>query len=143
MKPPRRLDETLAATDQIAVSDLADLAAAGYRAVINVRPDGEDPGQPASAALAEAAGAAGLAYRHLPVRLSRLSAAEVAAFEAALADLPGPVLGFCRSGTRAAALWAWSRARQGAARQALETAHAAGFDLTDVQARIRADVGDP
>lgn len=141
METPRWLDEILAATGQIEVADLAALAGAGFRTVINARPDGEQPGQPASAALAEAARAAGLAYRHLPVRMATLSGADVAAFEAAVAELPGPVLAFCRSGTRAGALWAWSRARHGSPVQALETARAAGFDLADVHSRIHADVG--
>lgn len=145
METPRRLDESLAATGQIEVADLAAVAGAGFRTVINARPDGEQPGQPASAVLAEAARAAGLAYRHLPVRMATLSGADVAAFEAAVAELPGPVLAFCRSGTRAAALWAWSQARSGSRHgspaQALETARAAGFDLADVHSRIHADVG--
>ena len=136
MHPLHRLDTRLTATAQPQTEDFAALAAQGFRAVINARPDGEDPGQPGSAEMERAARAAGLEYRHLPVRLPALGEADVDAFAAAVAELPGPVLGFCRSGTRVAALWAWTQARAGHADAALGTVQAAGFDLGPVHARI-------
>lgn len=138
MESPCALDDRLAACGQITPADVAALAAAGYRAVINTRPDAEAPGQPTSAALAAAAQAAGLAYHHIPVKLSAIADRDVERFRAALNDAPGPVLAFCRTGTRAAALWALALADCRPATELLERASAAGFDLSEVRARIEA-----
>jgi uncharacterized protein (TIGR01244 family) len=51
-----KLTPFLAVSPQIAKADLGALAAQGFRAVINNRPDGEAVDQPESAALAAAAG---------------------------------------------------------------------------------------
>ena len=52
-----------------------------------------------------AAEAAGLAYAFLPVQSSYQSPAEIARMHRLLQQLPKPVLGFCRSGTRTANLF--------------------------------------
>lgn len=89
---------------QITVGDLARLAEMGFRTVINSRPDGEEPGQPEADELAAAARRLGLAYHHIPVAPSGPTEADARKLRAALATAPGPVLGFCRSGRRAARL---------------------------------------
>jgi sulfide:quinone oxidoreductase len=90
---------------QILPSDLPHLLAKGFRAIVCNRPDREEPGQPSFAEVAAAAAAVGIAARHIPVRPDAISANDVAAFGRAIKDLPGPVLGYCRSGMRAATLW--------------------------------------
>jgi uncharacterized protein (TIGR01244 family) len=124
----RRLDEsTLVSTRQITPPDMTEAAAAGAKMVINNRPDGEEVGQPGGAEIEAAAKAAGLAYRHIPVA-GGFSQAQVEAMAEALEN--GPVLAFCRSGTRSTFLWALARARRGAPAAALvEAAAAAGYDL--------------
>ena len=52
-----------------------------------------------------AARAAGLEYRHLPVAGGYQSPEEVAAFRTLVADLPHPLLAFCRSGARSTRLY--------------------------------------
>ena len=89
---------------QIALADLSAIAAAGYRTVINNRPDGEEPGQPTSAELAREARRLGLAYYHVPVAPAGASEADARALATALGQSPRPVLAFCRSGRRAAAI---------------------------------------
>ena len=89
---------------QIMPDDLARLAAMGFRTVINSRPDGEEPGQPEAAELAAEARRLGLRYFHIPVAPSGPTEADAIKLRAALASAPGPVLGFCRSGRRAARL---------------------------------------
>ena len=54
----RPLDEALSASPQIAPEDLPAIAAQGFRSVISNRPDGEEPGQPSSEDLRQAAEAA-------------------------------------------------------------------------------------
>lgn len=81
-------------------------AAAGFRSVINNRPDFEGgPNQPTSAQMEAAARAAGLEYRHLPVNGAYQSPQEIAQFAELLATLPKPVLAFCRSGARSTKLY--------------------------------------
>src|SRR3546814_6862871 len=81
---------------QVQPSDVAELRAAGVAMIVNNRPDDEEPGQPSSAEVEEAARAAGLDYRHIPVGSSGLSANQVQAMGEVLDDSDGKVLAFCR-----------------------------------------------
>jgi uncharacterized protein (TIGR01244 family) len=124
----RRLDETTFVSPiQIVSEDVFGLIGLGIRLLINNRPDGEEPGQPASAEIEAAARAAGLDYRHIPVA-GGFPTAQVEAMAEALEQ--GPVLLFCRSGTRSTCLWALARASNGAdpARLVGQAAEA-GYDL--------------
>ncbi len=100
------VSEALSITPQMSAQDMAAAAAQGYRSIINNRPDFEGgPGQPRSAQLEAAAREAGLEYRHLPVPPSGHSDADARRMAALVDSLPKPVLAFCRSGRRSAALY--------------------------------------
>jgi sulfide:quinone oxidoreductase len=133
-----QLTEQLSVAAQIDVADIAALAAQGFRSVINNRPDGEVDGQPTGAVLEVAARQAGLDYRHIPVVSGQLQDVQVQAFAAALEELPGPMLAFCRTGTRSTTLWALQA--DGPADAVLETARAAGYDLSAWRSRLSAGV---
>lgn len=94
-----------AISPQILPGDVAAARAAGFSTIINNRPDDEEPGQPPSRDIAEAARACGIAYFHIPVAPGQISDKAVAAFAAALDAAAGPVVGYCRTGKRAAALF--------------------------------------
>ncbi|MCZ8111869.1 MAG: TIGR01244 family sulfur transferase [Betaproteobacteria bacterium] len=97
---------------QLDAAAMAQAAAAGFRSVVNNRPDHEHgPGQPTSAEIEAAALAAGLVYRHLPVDGGWQSPEQIAAFARLLDELPRPLLAFCRSGARSTRLYV--AARQG------------------------------
>jgi len=132
------LSDTLSVSPQIDTADLATLAARGFRSVINNRPEDEEAGQPRSDALAHAARAAGLEYRHLPVISGQVPACQADAFGEALASLPGPTLAFCRTGTRSASLWAWLAARIQDVPAVLAHARAAGYDLSSLTPQLEA-----
>lgn len=102
---PQRLADDFAVAPQIAPEDVAELAALGFRTVICNRPDGEEPGQPAFAEIAAAAAAAGLTAVHVPVVSGGITEENVADFRAAIAEAPGPIFAYCRSGTRSRNLW--------------------------------------
>lgn len=105
-QPTEQVDNVLAITPQLNPGDLAAAAAAGFRAVINNRPDHEGgAGQPTSAEIEAAARAAGLAYRHLPVPPSGHTPAQAQAMVQLVDSMPHPVLAFCRTGRRSAALY--------------------------------------
>ena len=134
----KRVTGTLSVAPQIRPEDAAALAEAGFRSIISNRPDGEAPDQPNFAEIAAAALAAGLEARHIPVTSGKASADDAAAFGAALAELPGPVLAFCRTGTRSITLWTMARLAEGADPvEILSAAQAAGYDMRDVAARVR------
>jgi len=134
----RTIDGTLAASPQISVDDLKALADAGYRAIISNRPDGESPDQPSAAEIADAAQAAGLEFRHIPVVPGAITDDDVAAFRSALDELPRPALGFCRTGTRTTTLWALANADRQAPDDLIESAKKAGYDLSALRPRLQA-----
>ena len=101
-----RHNDNFGTAPQISPSDLAEIAAMGFKSVINNRPDGEGGAeQPASEVIAAAAKAAGLHYEHLPVVSGQITEAQAKKFAELLATLPGPVLAFCRSGARSQNLY--------------------------------------
>ena len=132
----RPLDEALSASPQIAPEDLPAIAAQGFRSVISSRPDGEEPGQPSAEALRQAAKAAGLAFAHGPVVGGAISDQDVADFREALADLPQPVFGFCRTGTRTTTLWALTNAGSESPDHLIARAKSAGYDLGALRPRL-------
>lgn len=109
--PLRAIAPDVCVAPQLGPDAMAEAARAGFRAVVNNRPDFEEgPHQPTSTAIETAAKAAGLAYRHLPVDSGYQSPAEIAAMAVLLQDLPRPLLMFCRSGARSARLFQAARA---------------------------------
>lgn len=128
----RRLDPTtFVSVRQLTPADVDEAAAQGIRLIVNNRPDGEEPGQPASAEIEAAARVAGLDYRHIPVAGS-FAPEQVEAMAEALER--GPVLAFCRTGTRSTFLWALARAARGApAEESAAAAAAAGYDLGPIR----------
>ena len=108
--PMQRLDADVAVAPQLTTDAMAEAAAAGFRSVINNRPDFEGgPDQPTSASIEAAARAAGLEYVWLPVAGGFQSEAEIARFGELVESLPKPILAFCRTGTRSGRLWQASR----------------------------------
>lgn len=104
--PARPLNADISVAPQLEPSAMALAAAAGFKSVVNNRPDFEGgPEQPTSATMEAAAKAAGLQYVHLPVQGGYQSPEEIAKFAALLKDLPKPVLAFCRSGARSTKLY--------------------------------------
>src|SRR2546423_15341316 len=100
------LSPDLSVAPQLGPEAMAALAEAGFKSVINNRPDFEGgPTQPTNAAIEAAAKAAGLSYAFLPVAPGYQSPQEVARFSQLLATLPRPILAFCRSGTRSGKLY--------------------------------------
>ena len=116
----RKFDDQISVCGQITAETVADLPAQGVTMLINNRPDGEDPGQPAAGAIEAAAERAGLAYRHIPI-IRGMGPADVAAMAQAIDQADGgKVLAFCRSGNRSALVSALARRRQGIAQATIE-----------------------
>jgi len=129
----RRVTNELSVAPQISVDDVGEAARLGFKLIINNRPDGEQPGQPASAEIEAAARAAGLDYAHIPV-VGGPTPAQVAEERAVLEAAKGPVLAFCRSGTRSIVTWSIGQAEAGARSRGdlIGLGQAAGYDLSGV-----------
>lgn len=103
----RELDDRVSVSGQIGPEDVAEIAAAGYKAIICNRPDDEHgPDQPSFASVAAAAQAAGIKAFHIPFNGATGplpgQAEEVAAV---LAETEGPVFMYCRSGARSTGIY--------------------------------------
>ncbi len=102
----QQLSAAVCVAPQLDPEAMAWAAQAGFKSVVNNRPDFEGgPDQPTSSAIEAAAKAAGLRYVHLPVQPAVQTPDEIARFAALLDELPKPILAFCRSGARSGKLY--------------------------------------
>lgn len=131
----KKLTDTMSVSPQIEVDDLSKIADAGFSMVINNRPDGEESGQPDHETLAIAAKNAGLSYHYLPMTMAALDEKLINAFADLVQSAKGPVLAYCRSGTRSAFLWALGADMP--VERLLEATGKAGYDLSTQAEVIR------
>lgn len=132
-----KLSPKVSASPQISAEDVAKAAESGFALIINNRPDGEEEGQPPSAEIAAAAKAHGVEYRFIPVTGGTMDHEHVEQTVEALEEAKGPVLAFCRSGTRSTFLWAMAQASLGESPQAIvEAAGKAGYDISPIHGAL-------
>jgi sulfide:quinone oxidoreductase len=133
-----------AITGQLAPADFAAAARLGFRTVINNRPDGEEDGQLADRMAAVHAWRAGLRYRHVPARkMDLFTDPVVGGMQAALAELPGPVLAYCKSGLRSTIVWAAAAARVRPVDDVLADLARTGQDLEFLRDDLEAQADRP
>ena len=123
-----KLTESIAVSAQITPENVADIAAAGYKVLVNNRPDGEEANQPGNADIAAAAQAAGMEYHYMPITAGNFPGPDFGRMRTLLDDTARPVLAFCRSGTRCTNLWVASR-DEAARDEARVQARQLGYDL--------------
>ena len=123
-----KLNENVAVSGQIVAQNVPQIAAAGYKVLINNRPDGEEGNQPSNAEIATAAAAAGLEYHYIPITAHNFPGPDFALMSDLLADSERPVLAFCRTGTRCTNLWVASQ-DAGSREEARIQAGRLGYDL--------------
>jgi uncharacterized protein (TIGR01244 family) len=130
----RRVTESFAVAPQLNVKDIADLKELGFKTVINNRPEEEAPQGQKGADIRAAAEAAGLAYVHAPFVGPPTPEAVEAAAKAA-----GPVIAYCRSGTRSVTAWGLAQAKTGrlAPDAIVDLARGAGYDLSPLKDLLR------
>jgi sulfide:quinone oxidoreductase len=130
------LPPELSVAQQIAAADLAAIAHAGFRSVICNRPDGEGSDQPGFSELEQAAHGFGLQMRYLPAESGKVTDEQGRQFGELMAELPKPVLAFCRTGMRSTTMWALSQSGAMPLPQIIERSARAGFDLKGVARRL-------
>lgn len=134
----RRVTDTYAVAPQIDGDDFADIAAAGYKLVINNRPDGESFDQMSSETAKTGAEANGLAYAFVPVSgAPTMDAVDVTA--KLIQGTDAPIFAYCRSGTRSVTLWTLASVKAGLETpdNAIEKARTAGYDLSHLKETLQ------
>jgi uncharacterized protein (TIGR01244 family) len=135
----RKLPDGVFASPQIVPADVDEAAKLGVTLVINNRPEGEAEDQTPGSEIEVAARAAGMDYVAIPITLHTLSDADVVAMRDALAGARGPILAYCRTGTRSTLLWALAKAKAGAVPEEIaQAAAAAGYDVSPVRGAMEA-----
>lgn len=130
----KQVDSSSYVSGQVHPEEIASL---GVAMIVNNRPDNEEPGQPSSADVEAAARAAGVDYRHIPIA-GGFSNQQVEEMAEALAAAEGPILAFCKSGTRSIYLWALARAQAGEdADELMRKGMAAGYDLSPIYIHLQ------
>lgn len=134
--PFKFLSPSLSVAPQLSEADVIAAARDGFRAIIDNRPDNEEPGQLSAADMRALATRHGMGFAHVPAIAGRIGDAEAAQMADALARLEPPMLAYCRTGTRSATLWALSRAGAQPADSIIATAAAAGYDLSVLRPQL-------
>lgn len=130
----RRIEDRLFASPQIGVEDVATASELGISLIVNNRPEDESSDQTPGAEIEAAARAAGIEYCAIPITHAGFSEPQVDAMISALAGTEGPVLAYCRSGTRSTLLWALAQAKSGRSPDELtRLAAGAGYDLGPIR----------
>ncbi|MEO1107923.1 MAG: TIGR01244 family sulfur transferase [Pseudomonadota bacterium] len=132
----RKITDKTSVSSQITVDNITAIKDAGFRAIVCNRPDGEGADQPSFDEIEAAAELAGLDAVYVPVRSGIVNDADVEAFGDALAQLPRPVLAYCRTGTRSATLWSFHESKKRPIPEILAATKAAGYDMNGVARRI-------
>ena len=123
---------------QPSAEDFEAIRAAGFASVLNARPDDEDGSYLLSQEAEPLAHAHGLAYAHSPTENHAIFEPDIIdRFEQALAELPKPIFAHCKSGTRAAILWALVAARHRDVEDVIATLRAAGQELDFLEQELR------
>ncbi|MCT4682335.1 MAG: TIGR01244 family sulfur transferase, partial [Roseicyclus sp.] len=132
----RTINSGLSVSPQITAEDVKTAKDHGFRAIICNRPDGEGMDQPNFEEIETAAEALGLEVRYLPIVAGKVQDEDAEAFGKLLEELPGPVLAYCRTGTRSATLWSLAVAKTKPVADILAATQAAGYDMGGVVRRI-------
>ncbi len=126
----RRITNDFSVSPQIEANDIETIVAAGFRSILCNRPDGEENGQSDYQPIAEAASAAGLEVRSVPITSAGISADDLQDFRAALEEMPRPILAYCRTGTRCTMLWTIAQHGHIPPEEILTRTAEAGYDMS-------------
>jgi uncharacterized protein (TIGR01244 family) len=101
----RPISQNYSVAGQIAPADIDAIKTAGFRSIVCHRPDGEATDQPSFESVKAAAEAVGIEVRHIPIGPMGVTAEAVREMVDAIEEMPGPMLGYCRSGARSTAVY--------------------------------------
>jgi uncharacterized protein (TIGR01244 family) len=123
---------------QIAVSDVGEIAAAGFKSLICNRPDGEIESDLYAQVMEAEALKHGLEFTNNPISNSGMTMDNLASQADAISSANGPVFAYCRSGTRCTICWAFINAGHKPISDIVELAASAGYDLSKLRPQLEA-----
>lgn len=123
-------------SDQILPEDINTLAGVGIKTILCHRPDGEGADQPNFDEISAMAKTFNIQAYYLPVTAGKITDQNVDEFAEIFDQAEKPVLAYCRSGMRAASLWALSQAEQLGASEVLNATANAGYDVSGLSSRL-------
>lgn len=133
----RQVTPTFWASPQIGLEDVREAKARGFALIVNNRPEGESDDQVPGDLIAAEAAECGLAYRAIPISHAGFGEDQVRAMTSALDEAQGPVLAYCRSGTRSTLLWSLAQAAAGTDPDTIAArAAGAGYDVSSIRPLI-------
>lgn len=132
----QQLAPELSVSGQLTATDLQALAEAGFKTVLCARPDGEKPGQPNFTEIQAAAMARGMRAYHLPVIAKYITEDQVQSFAQLIEHLPAPIIAYCGTGWRIAALWGLAQKGNLTREEILAKSECLGHDLKLISHRL-------
>ena len=132
----RSVTPNVAFAGQVKPEDVPALKAAGYKAIVVNRPDGEEAGQPGHDQLEAAAEAAGMSFAYIPIGADGYGEDKVVEFRDVVTNFDKPVLAFCKTGNRSAHLWALAARDRLSRDEVVRMATTAGYDVSDLGERL-------
>ncbi|MBL4853613.1 MAG: TIGR01244 family phosphatase [Robiginitomaculum sp.] len=129
----QKLSDDMSVCMQVFPEQLDFIAEAGFKTIINNRPDTEKPGQPFAGDIEKLAKAAGLSYAHIPMQPGQLSLDLIDAMTKAFDELPKPILAHCASGMRSAMLWCFANVKDMGVEGVISAAANAGSDMEKIR----------
>ena len=122
---------------QLLAAQMQALAEQGVMSFINNRPDMEGPMQPLSEELEKTAQELGVDYAYIPMA-GGLTPGLIEATQTVFDNLPRPIVAFCASGMRSAALWAFAHVDKLGVEGVMEALSAAGYNLEQIRGPLEA-----
>ena len=137
----RELPGDVFVTGQLLPAQMQALAEQGVMTFLNNRPDMEAPLQPRSEDLEALASKLGVDYHYIPMS-GAITPGILEASATAFSEMPRPVVAFCASGTRSAALWAFSHVKDLGVDGVMTAMAKAGYPLEQIRPALQNHLGD-
>lgn len=125
----RHITPAYAVSPQITAEDVTAIAEAGFTLVICNRPDAEVTPDLYMDEIGTALAAAGIRFETLPLTQETMTLDNAARHRALIESAEGPVLAYCRTGTRCSVVWALGQASDVAPDEILTQTGQAGYQL--------------
>lgn len=129
-------------TGQLLPAQMQALAEQGVMTFLNNRPDMEAPLQPRSEEFEALANELGVDYHYIPMS-GAITPGLLDASATAFSEMPRPIVAFCASGTRSAALWAFSHVKVLGVEVVMTAMTEAGYPLEQIRAALQRHLGKP
>ena len=114
---------------QITLMDMEFLLKKGFKKIICNRPDFEVPPNIQSNVIAKSALEIGISFEYHPLTFENMYAENIEKQMAFIEESESPVLAYCTSGTRSAAIWALGQTGKMSRDEILKTTLESGYNL--------------